>query len=99
MHWLPVTKYRSDCVCFAAIAAHAKTRAAVTGYISAELAAGFKLAVMPSMSIYGEVGKVFNAGGATHVKSSFQGRLGVKVLFRSHHASCVQRVPRFLPPG
>ncbi|MDQ0027870.1 hypothetical protein J2X90_005706 [Variovorax paradoxus] len=67
MHWLPVTKYHSDCVCFAAIAAQAKTRAAVTGYISAELAAGFKLAVTPSMSIYGEVGKVFNAGDATHV--------------------------------
>lgn len=48
-------------------------------YTSAELAAGATLSLTKTVSVYGEVGKLFSTGGDTRVKSSIQGAIGVRV--------------------
>jgi hypothetical protein len=50
-----------------------------SGGTSAELAAGFTLAVNGTTSFYSEVGKVWAAGGRTRVKSQFNGSMGLRV--------------------
>jgi outer membrane autotransporter protein len=58
------------------------TIASKTGYTSTELAVGFTLALTPTASVYGEVGKLFHAGGSqSQVKSSAQASLGLKLKF------------------
>ncbi|MCR6475860.1 autotransporter-associated beta strand repeat-containing protein [Variovorax sp. ZS18.2.2] len=52
-----------------------------TGGTSAELAAGATLALTPSFALYGELGKLWSAGGDTRVKSSVQGSVGARVLW------------------
>ena len=53
-----------------------------TGYTSTELMVGFTLGLTPSVSIYGQVGKLFRTGtGDARVRSSAQGSLGVNVAF------------------
>ncbi|MBU2409775.1 MAG: autotransporter outer membrane beta-barrel domain-containing protein, partial [Gammaproteobacteria bacterium] len=47
-------------------------------YTSAELSAGATLSLSRVVSVYGEVGKVFSAGGDTKVRSSVQGSLGLR---------------------
>ncbi|MBT2325179.1 autotransporter domain-containing protein [Variovorax paradoxus] len=49
------------------------------GYTAAELSGGFTLSLSRSTSLYGEVGKLFSAGGSNKVKSGVQGSLGVRV--------------------
>lgn len=49
------------------------------GYTSTEVAGGFTLALTPTTSLYGEVGRLFSNSGDTQVKSSVQGSLGVRV--------------------
>jgi fibronectin-binding autotransporter adhesin len=53
--------------------------AAPTGGTSTELAGGFTLALSPSTSLYGELGKLWASGGNAKVKSSVNGSLGVRV--------------------
>jgi transcriptional regulator with XRE-family HTH domain len=53
--------------------------AAPTGSTSTELAGGFTLALSPSTSLYGELGKLWASGGNAKVKSSINGSLGVRV--------------------
>ncbi len=53
--------------------------AAPTGGTSTELAGGFTLALSPSTSLYGEVGKLWASGGQAKMKSSVNGSLGVRV--------------------
>jgi fibronectin-binding autotransporter adhesin len=53
--------------------------AAPTGGTSTELAGGFTLALSPSTSLYGELGKLWASGGNAKVKSSINGSLGVRV--------------------
>lgn len=48
-------------------------------YTSVEVAGGATLSLSKTVSLYGEVGKVFSAGGDTKVKSSVQGAIGVRV--------------------
>jgi len=50
-----------------------------TGGTSAELAAGFTLALSASTSAYGELGRLWALGGAARVGSTMQGSLGLKV--------------------
>ncbi|MGJ7509585.1 autotransporter-associated beta strand repeat-containing protein [Variovorax sp. GT1P44] len=50
-----------------------------TGYTSAEVAAGMTLALNPSTSLYGEVGRVFDVSGNARVRSSVQGTVGIRV--------------------
>lgn len=58
------------------------TIASRIGYTSSELAVGFTLALTPTASVYGEVGKLFHAGGSqSQVKSSAQASLGLKLKF------------------
>jgi outer membrane autotransporter protein len=58
----------------------ASTRiASATGYTSTELAAGMTLALSTTTTLYGELGRLFNAGGDVKVKSSVQGSLGLRV--------------------
>ncbi|MDQ0038562.1 outer membrane autotransporter protein [Variovorax boronicumulans] len=52
--------------------------AAPTGGTSTELAGGFTLALSPSTSLYGELGKLWASGGNAKVKSSVNGSLGVR---------------------
>ncbi|WP_418116240.1 autotransporter outer membrane beta-barrel domain-containing protein [Variovorax sp. NFACC27] len=52
---------------------------APTGGTSTELAGGFTLALGPSTSLYGEVGKLWASGGNARVKSSINGSVGVRV--------------------
>jgi outer membrane autotransporter protein len=62
--------------------AGATTIANGIGYTSTELAAGFTLGVSKTVSVYGEVGKLFHAGGGdARVRSSVEGSLGVKLAF------------------
>jgi outer membrane autotransporter protein len=62
--------------------AGATTIADGIGYTSTELAAGFTLGVTRTVSVYGEVGKLFHAGGGdARVRSSVEGSLGVKLAF------------------
>lgn len=49
------------------------------GGTSTELAAGFTLDMSPSMSLYGELGKLWASGGAARVGSSINAGLGVRV--------------------
>ncbi|MDB5826097.1 MAG: hypothetical protein JWQ73_317, partial [Variovorax sp.] len=52
------------------------------GYTSTELALGATLSVTKSVSLYGEVGKLFHSGGSdARVKTSVEGSLGVKFAF------------------
>jgi len=52
------------------------------GYTSVETAAGVTLALTPSTSLYGEVGRLFHTGGGdAKVSTSVQGSLGLKVRF------------------
>ncbi|SFQ70890.1 outer membrane autotransporter barrel domain-containing protein [Variovorax sp. OK605] len=53
--------------------------AAPTGGTSSELAGGFTLALSPSTSLYGELGKLWASGGNAKVKGSVNGSLGVRV--------------------
>jgi outer membrane autotransporter protein len=53
--------------------------AAPTGGTSTELAGGFTLALSPSTSLYGEVGKLWSSGGDAKVRSGINGSLGVRV--------------------
>lgn len=55
--------------------------ASSTGGTSAELAAGATLALTPSFALYGELGKLWSAGGDTRVKSSVQASVGARVLW------------------
>jgi outer membrane autotransporter protein len=48
-------------------------------YTSVELATGATLTLSKTVSVYGELGKVFSTGGDTRVKSSIQGAVGVRV--------------------
>ncbi|MEJ7686543.1 MAG: autotransporter outer membrane beta-barrel domain-containing protein [Variovorax sp.] len=48
-------------------------------YTSVELATGATLSVNRTVSVYGEVGKLFSTGGDTRVRSSVQGAIGVRV--------------------
>lgn len=54
--------------------------ASSTGGTLAELAAGATLALTPTFGLYGEIGKLWSAGGDTRVKSSLQGSAGARVL-------------------
>jgi outer membrane autotransporter protein len=49
-----------------------------TGGTWAEAAVGSTLAIDRTWSVYGEVGRLFSAGGDTRVKSGVQGSIGVK---------------------
>ncbi|WP_019657296.1 autotransporter outer membrane beta-barrel domain-containing protein [Variovorax atrisoli] len=53
--------------------------AAPTGGTSTELAGGFTLALGPSTSLYGEVGKLWSSGGDARVRSGINGSIGVRV--------------------
>ncbi len=53
--------------------------ASASGYSAAELAGGFTLALTPTASLYGELGRVFAVGGEARNKSSVQGSVGVKL--------------------
>ncbi|RQO60191.1 hypothetical protein DBV14_06385 [Variovorax sp. KBW07] len=55
--------------------------ASSTGGTSAELAAGATLALTPTFGLYGEIGKLWSAGGDTRVKSSVQGGIGARILW------------------
>jgi|GEM_PF-1283115 len=55
--------------------------ASSTGGTSAELAAGATLALTPTFALYGELGKLWSAGGDTRVKSSVQASVGARVLW------------------
>jgi hypothetical protein len=50
-----------------------------TGSTVSELAGGLTLALNPTTSIYGEIGKLWASGGATDVKTSVQGSLGLRM--------------------
>ncbi|MET3498250.1 autotransporter domain-containing protein, partial [Variovorax boronicumulans] len=50
-----------------------------TGSTTAELAGGLTLALSETTSVYGEIGKLWAAGGATDVKSSVQGSIGLRM--------------------
>ncbi|WP_260396857.1 autotransporter outer membrane beta-barrel domain-containing protein [Variovorax sp. KBW07] len=52
-----------------------------TGGTSTELAAGATLALTPVFGLYGELGKLWSAGGDTRVKSSVQASAGARVLW------------------
>ncbi|MDP9920561.1 outer membrane autotransporter protein [Variovorax boronicumulans] len=52
---------------------------APTGGTSTELAGGFTLALLPSTSLYGEIGKLWAGGGNAKAKSSVNGSIGVRV--------------------
>lgn len=51
------------------------------GYTSTELAAGTSLQLNPRTSLYGELNKVFSAGGNTRLSSGLQASAGVRVLW------------------
>ena len=62
--------------------AGATTISSRVGYTSTELAVGATLSVTKAVSLYGEVGKLFNTGGSdARVKTSVQGSVGVKFAF------------------
>jgi outer membrane autotransporter protein len=48
-------------------------------YSAGEVAAGATLALTPTVSLYGEIGTLWNIGGDADVKSSVQGSLGIKM--------------------
>ncbi|QNK67228.1 autotransporter outer membrane beta-barrel domain-containing protein [Variovorax sp. PAMC26660] len=50
-----------------------------TGSTVGELAGGLTLALNQTTSIYGEIGKLWASGGATDVKTSVQGSLGLRM--------------------
>ncbi|RST51861.1 autotransporter outer membrane beta-barrel domain-containing protein [Variovorax sp. MHTC-1] len=50
-----------------------------TGATVSELAGGLTLALNQTTSIYGEIGKLWASGGATDVKTSVQGSLGLRM--------------------
>ncbi|CAN7752526.1 autotransporter outer membrane beta-barrel domain-containing protein [Variovorax sp. LjRoot84] len=50
-----------------------------TGSTVSELAGGLTLALNQTTSVYGEVGKLWASGGATDVKTSVQGSLGLRM--------------------
>ncbi|WP_146039311.1 MULTISPECIES: autotransporter outer membrane beta-barrel domain-containing protein, partial [unclassified Variovorax] len=49
------------------------------GGTSTELAAGFTLRLSESTSLYGEVGKLWDSGGDTHVKSQLDASAGLRM--------------------
>jgi outer membrane autotransporter protein len=53
--------------------------ASATGYTSAEVAGGFTLGLSPGVSVYGELGSLFDIGGDARVKSSVEGSVGLRV--------------------
>ncbi|MDM0022557.1 autotransporter outer membrane beta-barrel domain-containing protein [Variovorax saccharolyticus] len=53
--------------------------ASAAGYTSTELAGGMTLALTPAVTLYGEVGQLYNAGGDAKVKSSVQGSIGMRL--------------------
>jgi fibronectin-binding autotransporter adhesin len=55
------------------------TLESAAGYSAAEVAAGGTLALTPSTSLYGEIGRMWSIGGETEVNASVQASLGVKV--------------------
>jgi outer membrane autotransporter protein len=50
-----------------------------TGSTVSELAGGLTLALNQTTSVYGEVGKLWASGGATDVKTSLQGSIGLRM--------------------
>ena len=50
-----------------------------TGSTVSELAGGLTLALNQTTSIYGEIGKLWASGGATEVKTSLQGSIGLRM--------------------
>ena len=60
-------------------AAGSATISSAAGYTSAELAGGFTWRVSPTVSVYGELGRVFDIGGDARVKSSIEGSTGLRV--------------------
>ena len=61
------------------INAAAVTRiASATAYRSAELAGGFTSRLSPTVSIYGELGRLYAMGGDTRARSSMQGAAGLR---------------------
>ncbi|UVH58379.1 autotransporter outer membrane beta-barrel domain-containing protein [Variovorax paradoxus] len=50
-----------------------------TGSTVSELAGGLTLALNQTTSIYGEIGKLWASGGATDVKTSLQGSIGLRM--------------------
>ncbi|HSW18009.1 MAG TPA: autotransporter outer membrane beta-barrel domain-containing protein [Ramlibacter sp.] len=67
-----------DQVRFATPAA-STTISSATGYSSAEVAGGFTLSLSPGVSVYGELGRLFDIGGDAQVKSSVEGSVGLRV--------------------
>lgn len=53
--------------------------ASAASYTSMELAGGFTLALSRSVSVYGEIGRLFSTSGDTEVKASVQGAVGMRV--------------------
>lgn len=68
----------SDVTRFAGPAAFTDIGSA-SGYTSVELAGGATLSLTKTVSVYGEIGRLFDAGGDARVKSSVQGAVGVRV--------------------
>jgi len=58
------------------------TMSSPVGYDSLETAAGLTLALSPSTSLYGEIGRLFHTGsGDAKVATTVQGSVGVKIRF------------------
>lgn len=60
-------------------AAGSATVSSAAGYTSAELAGGFTWSLSPTVSVYGELGRVFDLSGDARVKSSIEGSGGLRV--------------------
>ena len=67
-----------DQVLFSTAAGSAAISSAA-GYTSAELAGGFTWSLSPAVSVYGELGRVFDLSGDARVKSSIEGSGGLRV--------------------
>ncbi|SFN24619.1 autotransporter outer membrane beta-barrel domain-containing protein [Variovorax sp. OV329] len=72
------TSSGQDLVRFSTAAA-STTVSSATGSTSAELAGGLTLTLNQSISVYGELGRLFDVGGDTRVKSSVEGSAGLRV--------------------
>ncbi|MDM0117105.1 autotransporter outer membrane beta-barrel domain-containing protein [Variovorax sp. J22R133] len=55
------------------------TIATTTGYTSVEVAGGLTLTVTPRVSLYGELGRLFDMHGDSRVSSSIEGSAGMRV--------------------
>lgn len=52
-----------------------------SGTRSAEVAAGLTWQLRPSVSVYGEIGRMWSMSGAARTGSGVQGALGLKVMW------------------